>query len=44
MFHLDKYQPNARMALFDRLDEFAPCLRRLYGDDSTLLYEIIGCS
>ena len=43
MFHLDRYQADARAALFVRLAHYAPCLRRLYGDDATLLYEVVGC-
>lgn len=43
VFHLDKYQADAREALFLRLTEFAPYLRRLYGDEGTLLYEVTGC-
>jgi hypothetical protein len=41
VFHIDRYQSDAREELMDRLRDFAPYLRRLYGDDRTLLYEIV---
>jgi hypothetical protein len=41
VFHLDAYG-QYQAPLFERLQEFAPLLRRLYADDQTLLYEIVG--
>jgi hypothetical protein len=40
IFHLDQYGAQ-RDALRQRLTEFAPSLRRLYGDDRIWLYEIV---
>ncbi len=41
VFHTDRYG-QGRDALVARLQEFAPHLRRLYGDDKTWLYEIVS--
>jgi hypothetical protein len=42
IFHLDTYPADAREPLMARLIEFAPHLRRLYADKTTMLFEIVG--
>ena len=43
VFHLDQFTAEgAREAVLRRIAAFAPYLRRLDGDEHTVLYEIIG--
>ena len=41
VFHLDAYG-KYQAALLERLQQFAPRLRRLYADEQTLLFEIVS--
>ncbi len=42
VFHLDLFDPAARLDVLARLREFDRYLMRRYGDDKTQLYEIVG--
>ena len=42
VIHVDAYSPDARAAVFTRLQTFAPYLRERCVDERIRLYEIIG--
>jgi hypothetical protein len=42
VFHLDRYDPNARRALDASLSDFSPFLRLLMSDGVVRLYEVVG--
>ena len=42
LFHFRTFGEADRIAVTERIREFAPYLRRLYSDDEVGLYEIVG--